>query len=483
MPNFQVHWYEGMFLRPQHFQAADRYWHEQLSLHFRFDHLFDYGLATIRFDKNALGNGIFEFFDFVARTKSGVFVSVEHFRGEIKLSNVGAATVGTITAFLAVPDIRTGEENVARNGESKVRRYDELVDNVTDESAGGKLQRLEFLRTQTQILFLAEGERPKGYELLQICQLRKDPTQPNSWKLVGEMFPPCIAMSAWSDLKGLLTTIYDFIGQRLNQLDLSIDKKGINFDSRDPGNLQLYMLLHALNEAYSELHLMVNADKVHPFFAYQALVRTIGKLSIFGKSRRITDQKAYDHENLYRIFNWAFEQIKSLVFITQDEPFEQFPMVGIRSGMHVELPRQVLLPEWKWFFGIKPINVTRSDFIAGIVKQRNLLWDYKLSSSGEIESVWAQRAKGIFIRPPIDGETPAVLKPLRDKWVIFAVEDDLDWEKVRSESNWVVLRVSEKQIEKPELLEGSRQLYLYVNDKRFTVEVSFFAVKTKNSSN
>ena len=49
MRNLPVHWMEGMFLRPHHFQAADRHTQEQFQLHEQWDHQFYYGVREVQF--------------------------------------------------------------------------------------------------------------------------------------------------------------------------------------------------------------------------------------------------------------------------------------------------------------------------------------------------------------------------------------------------------------------------------------------------
>src|SRR5690242_21857720 len=56
MPSQPVHWYEGMFLRPQHFQAADRYARQALTASEDWYHPFNWGVRRIEFDRDAIGN-------------------------------------------------------------------------------------------------------------------------------------------------------------------------------------------------------------------------------------------------------------------------------------------------------------------------------------------------------------------------------------------------------------------------------------------
>ena len=46
MHNLPVHWSEGLFLRPHHFQAADRYWTEAADLSEQWDHQYHYGIRS-----------------------------------------------------------------------------------------------------------------------------------------------------------------------------------------------------------------------------------------------------------------------------------------------------------------------------------------------------------------------------------------------------------------------------------------------------
>src|SRR5207248_1753266 len=56
MPPPAVHWYEGMFLRPHHFQAAEQHWLHLTHTAGCWDHHFNWGLHAIEIDPDALAN-------------------------------------------------------------------------------------------------------------------------------------------------------------------------------------------------------------------------------------------------------------------------------------------------------------------------------------------------------------------------------------------------------------------------------------------
>ena len=54
MRNSPVHWHEGLFLRPHHFQAADRYWAERIQTSESWDHPYNYGLYSLELSREAV---------------------------------------------------------------------------------------------------------------------------------------------------------------------------------------------------------------------------------------------------------------------------------------------------------------------------------------------------------------------------------------------------------------------------------------------
>ena len=79
MRNLPVHWYEGLFLRPQHFQAAERSWTEALQTSDRYDHHYPYGLRRFAFSEEAIGNYQFQVLVCEARMRDGTLLAFSDF--------------------------------------------------------------------------------------------------------------------------------------------------------------------------------------------------------------------------------------------------------------------------------------------------------------------------------------------------------------------------------------------------------------------
>ena len=81
MRNLPVHWSEGLFLRPHHFQAADRHWAETLHTSQQWDHQYRWGLRRLELGEEAIGNYQFQVNVCHARMQDGTLVSLDAGQG------------------------------------------------------------------------------------------------------------------------------------------------------------------------------------------------------------------------------------------------------------------------------------------------------------------------------------------------------------------------------------------------------------------
>ena len=74
MRNKPVDWSEGMFLRPHHFQAAERHINERIRTGEQWDNPYNYGLFSFDHSKEALANQHFEVRGLKARMRDGTLI-------------------------------------------------------------------------------------------------------------------------------------------------------------------------------------------------------------------------------------------------------------------------------------------------------------------------------------------------------------------------------------------------------------------------
>src|SRR5262249_48477123 len=111
-----VHWHEGMFFRPHHFQAAQRHTQYLTNLGEKWDHYYNWGLCAADIDLDALANHRLVVHGLRARLRNGSLVSIPE-EGTLPALDLKAALEGNTNpmVYLAVPVANLKQANVASN--------------------------------------------------------------------------------------------------------------------------------------------------------------------------------------------------------------------------------------------------------------------------------------------------------------------------------------------------------------------------------
>jgi type VI secretion system protein ImpJ len=489
MRNPPVHWYEGLFLRPQHFQAADRYWSEVIETSQQWDHPYHYGIHAIEISKEALANHQFQIHTLQARMRDGTLVAMdagnEPDRVDLKEKLAEVADIqldleeafeseSTVRVYLAVPKLQLGRANVGRVGEDDHTRTIEYELPTQDESGGGSDQTVQVKRLNAKLLVSTQDL--SGYELLPIAQIKRASEDRAVPRMDPEYIPPVLSTAAWSGLgRDIVRAISDVIGQKIEVLSQQVINRGIGLESRDPGDLDRILMLTQLNVAYGTLAVVAGARGVHPLTAYTELCRIVGQLSIFGPNRRTTDIPPYDHEDLGRIFRYIRGRIEQLIAAVRDYEFEQRYFVGVGMGMQVTLEPKWFNSDWQWYIGVNKGDLVEQEC-------RDLLspgqLDWKFGSSRQVEILFKHRAEGLNLLP-VDRLIRAL--PARHDWIYYEVDrkDSPAWRDVQ-ETQTLAMRLKDSLIVNGDRLQGERQLVVSVRGKRAPLQFALFAVPSKS---
>ena len=485
MRNLPVHWYEGLFLRPQHFQAADRYWTELVQTSEQWDHPYNYGLTALEYSKEALANHQFQIHSLKARMPDGTLVSLESGnepdRLDLKPSlvpmNQGKVDLAeafgkesTIKVYVAVPKLQLGRVNVGYAGQADHSRYVEAEHSTQDESRGGEDQTIQVRSLNARLLLSTQDL--SGYEILPIAQIRRASEEQAVPRIDPDYIPPVVSITAWPPLgRDIVRAIYDVIGQKIEVLSLQISNRGIGLEGRDPGDLDRIMMLAELNVAFSTLAVLAFAQGVHPFVAYTEMCRIVGQLSIFGPKRRSEDIPAYDHDDLAGIFTQIRQRIERLINTVRDYEFEQRYFVGVGMGMQVTLEPKWFNSDWQWYIGVNKGELSEQEC-------RELLsagqLDWKFGSSRQVEILFKHRAEGLRLNL-VDRTIRAL--PSRGEWVYYEVDrkDSPAWRDVQ-ETQTLAMRLKDTLIVNADRLQGERRLSVSLRGKRVTLQFALFAV-------
>ena len=485
MQNLPVNWYEGLFLLPQHFQAAERYWTETVHTSEQFDHAYNYGLQAIEFSREALANSQFEVRMLRARMRDGTLISFDpgqepdrvDCRSGIltlgrELTNLSDAfeTESIIRVYLAVPRLKLGRANLASNGSSTEARYSATTLMLQDEGSGGNDLDVQFRSLNVRIVLSTQDL--SGYEVLPIAQIKRAGEGEAVPKLDLDYIPPLLSISAWPGLgRDIVRAVYDVVGQKIDTLSRQLVNRGIGLDSRHPGDLDRILMLSVLNAAHARLSVLAFANGVHPLTAYTELCGLVGQLGIFTPERRAKAVPPYDHDELARIFSTIRREIESGINAVREYEFQQRYFVGVGMGMQVSLEPRWFNSDWQWFIGVNKGDLTHQEC-------RDLLsagqLDWKLGSARQVEVLFNRRAEGVVLSPV---DRPIRALPSSQDWMFYEVprKDNPAWRDVE-ETQTLAMRLKDSLIDNLNQLQGERQLTVTVRGRRTPLEFALFAV-------
>jgi type VI secretion system protein ImpJ len=392
-----VHWHEGMFLTPHHFQAADRHSRELLRQAEDWSHPFDWGLRSVELDRDAVANYSLVLRSCEARFKDGTRVSVP---AEVTVDpaelKAALAESGSVTAYLAVPSLHPGRANVEDGPTADGPRYWVDTIELDDENTGAGEHPVQVRRIRARLLLT--GQDFTGYEVLPLARIERSaqaeaPPGLNVWYV-----PPLLVIDGWPELWRAVQSLYHQIGAKIEQLSAHVVDREISFDSQVPGDAERMLKLAVLNGAVTYFQVTAFVPGLTPLAVYQELCRLVGQLAIFLPARRPVALPPYDHEDLGGCFSTVIEQIRMGLDLVAPSAFEKryFERVGDRLQVSME-------PNW--------LTNTRTLFLGvetelGDEECEQLLRavDMKMGSGHRVEQIFKQALRGLklvpIVRPP-----------------------------------------------------------------------------------
>src|SRR5271157_1827442 len=195
MKYLPVHWYEGLFLQPHHFQASDRYLAEVIQSALEFDHNYYYGIRSFEYSATALANYQFEVQSLRARMRDGTIIDLDAGQQLDRLDLKSAfESQATVLIYLAVPITQLGAENVGTDGQERgsIPRYREQKHSFPEETRGGNDQEVKFKKLNLR--FRLSNQDNSGYELLELVRIERTGEQGAGPRVDANYVPPVLAL-------------------------------------------------------------------------------------------------------------------------------------------------------------------------------------------------------------------------------------------------------------------------------------------------
>jgi type VI secretion system protein ImpJ len=466
-----VHWHEGMFLRPHHFQAAQRHGAHLAGTDEKWDHHYNWGLRAIDLERDALANYRLVVRSLKARMRDGTLVNIPQ-DGVLPALDLRPAleSANAVTALLAVPVLNLGQANLSLDHGAEGGRYVLDTLDLEDENTGLNPQPVQVRRLNLRLLL--ESQNLTGYEVLRLARIEKSAKADAVPQLDETYIPPAVACDAWAALTvDILQAIYNRIGQYLDMLARQVVSRGISWESQAQGDRRLFEFLRVLNEAYAYLGILVFAEGVHPLTAYLELCGFVGRLAIFGtRTRRPPELPKYDHDDLggcfYKVKQYIddfFEEVPAL-------EYKERPFVGAGLRMQVNLEPSWLEANNQLFVGVKS-PLTADDCVKLLTGPGQL--DMKIGSSNRVDEIFTFGMSGL--RFMVAARPPQVL-PTAAQLTYFQVDrasQQQEWQNVQKDMT-LAIRLNQNRIDGN--IAGEQVLKIRSGGQSMTVQFTLYVV-------
>jgi type VI secretion system protein ImpJ len=473
MSTRSIHWHDGMFLRPHHFQVAERHAFLMSRRQAQWGQHYAWGLRSLTIDPDALGNRRFAVHALRARLRDGTLVDVPE---DGVLASIDLTVVlehePAVTVFLAVPMLVLGKPNALGNGSSEATRYLIQATEQEDENTGINPQKLQVRGLNLKLVI--SGQDLSGLEVLPLARIERPPVGTEGPQLDYTFIPPLLACDGWRPLQvDLLQGLCDRVGKKIDALANQVLSRDVTFDSQTQGDPLLFAQLRIVNEIYPRLRTLANAQGVHPFTAYLELCEIVGRLAIFDETRRVPDLPLYDHDGLGPCFFEVLRYIDALLAKAIEPQFQERAFLGTGLRMQVSMEPAWLESSWDVFIGVQ--SPLEHDEVVKLLTEPGRL-DMKIGSSDRADAIFRQGQAGLrFAYCP---QTPRALPsmPTLTYFQVSRSSPQNEWEHVQRTLT-LALRLNEHLIAGN--IQGQRVLKIKSGGISTTMQFTLYVVPIK----
>jgi len=328
-----VVWSKGVFLSPQHLQAQDRYFEENLrflsdALAFR-----NWGLSSLQIDSMGLSEGQLTVSQATGVFPDGLMLDVPGSDAPPRsrtLEECFPAGSNRCSFYLAIPQDRPGGINIGlQRGGISTRFYSELQ-MLRDENSTGIEKPVSLARKNLQIL--AEGENLEGSVLLPLAQIER--TEAGSYRLDAKYVPPMLNAKGNELLTGILRGLIETLVGRSSQLAGTRRQRNQSLADFSASDVANFWLLYTINSHLPVLRHMLQSDRVHPETLFLQMLTLAGALTTFSPRLEPRDLPKYEHEELGPCFIALDAIIAELMDTVVPSNFVALPLKSLRDSIY-----------------------------------------------------------------------------------------------------------------------------------------------------
>lgn len=331
MTNNKPLWFEGMFMRPQHFQQNDRHWTARLENRLYGLAAYGWGLRQLNLDDNMLALGKLTVTAVSAILPDGTPIDSPKEADLPTVREIGRDGAGKLL-YLALAALRGDEPDITLEEQrSTVARFNVAAEAVRDSTAADS-EPVEMRVGRAALRLVIEGEAVDDMITLPIARIRAiNPS--GGIELDGDFMPPSLTCSADRGFASFLTEIEALLRRRGETLAAQVDP------SRAEGLSDLldFLLLQTVNRNEALFRHLVNLSDLHPERAYVSALALAGELATFMPDRRPQTFPDYDHDRPASCFPPVLDAIRQALSVVSERPAVQLPMEERKYGIRISM--------------------------------------------------------------------------------------------------------------------------------------------------
>lgn len=325
----RVAWREGMFLRPQHFQAQDRFADAQLRARVDSIQPWPWGFTEIVVDESLASLGKFGVTRARGVMPDGTPFSIPDELAPPEPLDVPADARDALIA-LTLPAAQVGATEF-READARALDARFLVDEaeVADAFSDDRTtEPVEFGRPNLR--FGVTRDQLYGRVTLGVVRVRE--VQNKRLMFDDRYIPPCLDIDAAARLSAGLTDIIGRAEQRADELAL----RAVEATEGGSETFASFLLLQALNRWIPVMQHLEGLPTVHPERLYECLVAVAGELAtMIRPERKAPAMPRYHHENPQTCFDPVFDLLQSMLSAVFDRSAVQLPLEPAGPGAYV----------------------------------------------------------------------------------------------------------------------------------------------------
>ena len=309
-----MHWNDGQFLQPHHFQCLQRQVMSSVQKNRFLLSPYPWGLIDLEIEEEGLAAGRVVIKKFSAILSDGTSLSMPNncIIAPLELRDALKSNPNEITVYIALPNWSEVEANFS-DEETQRHRYSPVKKRFRDENTGSNEIILITRRYNAYLTY--EPQNIKDCQIMPLIKLNvlsHDKTE-RALKINEKFFPPFFALTSSSPLFGILNGLLADIRRcRDKALDILT---GINFKNENLSGYNAYTVLRlkTLNVYEQRLSSLLSTRNVSPFDMYLELTSLLCELMAYDPINSIRSIKRYDHDDSAPAFFEIIKDIRSFI--------------------------------------------------------------------------------------------------------------------------------------------------------------------------